>query len=87
MLIMFRFLVLSSGIIYGYYAHILKIDDEEYGGHATLLQEGLFASFTLFLVKSLIYSPLSVVREIIHHTTYRPAHVLLDSSGSDILWS
>ncbi|RWR81611.1 hypothetical protein CKAN_01030200 [Cinnamomum micranthum f. kanehirae] len=24
------FLVLSSGIIYGYYAHILKIDEEDY---------------------------------------------------------
>ncbi|XP_010910049.1 uncharacterized protein [Elaeis guineensis] len=51
------FLVLSSGIIYGYYAHILKIDEEEYGGHATLLQEGLFASFTLFLLAwILVYS-------------------------------
>ncbi|XP_058099285.1 uncharacterized protein LOC131243753 [Magnolia sinica] len=51
------FLVLSSGIIYGYYAIVLKIDEEEFGGHATLLQEGLFASFSLFLLAwILVYS-------------------------------
>ncbi|XP_019414060.1 PREDICTED: uncharacterized protein C20orf24 homolog [Lupinus angustifolius] len=44
------FLVMSSGIIYGYYASILKVDEEEFGGHGALLQEGLFASITLFLV-------------------------------------
>lgn len=47
------FLMLSSGIIYGYYAMILKIDEEDFGGHGALLQEGLFASITLFLVLSL----------------------------------
>ncbi|KAF8402929.1 hypothetical protein HHK36_011022 [Tetracentron sinense] len=51
------FLVLSSGIIYGYYAIILKIDEEDFGGHGTLLQEGLFASLTLFLLAwILVYS-------------------------------
>jgi len=51
------FLVLSSAIIYGYYAHVLKIDEEEFGGHAALIQEGLFASFTLFLLAwILVYS-------------------------------
>jgi hypothetical protein len=45
-----RFLLISSGIIYGYYAMILKIDEEDFGGHGALLQEGLFASITLFLV-------------------------------------
>ncbi|GAA0154339.1 hypothetical protein Leryth_019236 [Lithospermum erythrorhizon] len=51
------FLVLSSGIIYGYYAMILKIDEEEYGGHGALLQEGLFASVSLFLLAwILVYS-------------------------------
>lgn len=45
--------MLSSGIIYGYYAMILKIDEEEHGGHGALLQEGLFASITLFLVRYL----------------------------------
>ncbi|KAI0509820.1 hypothetical protein KFK09_010417 [Dendrobium nobile] len=44
------FLLLSSGIIYVYYAQILKIDEEEFGGHGALLQEGLFASFSLFLL-------------------------------------
>lgn len=44
------FLALSTGIIYGYYAMILKVDEEEFGGHGALLQEGLFASITLFLV-------------------------------------
>ncbi|EXC10676.1 hypothetical protein L484_025258 [Morus notabilis] len=43
------FLALSSGIIYGYYAMILKVDEEDFGGHGALLQEGLFASITLFL--------------------------------------
>lgn len=51
------FLVISSGVVYGYYAHVLKIDEEEYGGHGALLQEGLFASFTLFLLAwILVYS-------------------------------
>ncbi|CAI9108113.1 OLC1v1007637C1 [Oldenlandia corymbosa var. corymbosa] len=51
------FLVLSSGVIYGYYSMILKVDEEEYGGHGALLQEGLFASFTLFLLAwILVYS-------------------------------
>lgn len=45
-----RFLALSTGIIYSYYAVILKVDEEEFGGHGALLQEGLFASITLFLV-------------------------------------
>ncbi|KAI9081899.1 hypothetical protein K1719_036161 [Acacia pycnantha] len=51
------FLVISSGIIYGYYAVILKVDEEEFGGHSALLQEGLFASITLFLLSwILVYS-------------------------------
>lgn len=51
------FLVLSTGIVYGYYALILKIDEEEFGGHGALLQEGLFASFTLFLLSwTVVYS-------------------------------
>lgn len=51
------FLLISSGIIYGYYAMVLKIDEEEFGGHAALLQEGLFASITLFLLAwILVYS-------------------------------
>ncbi|XP_019159628.1 PREDICTED: uncharacterized protein C20orf24 homolog [Ipomoea nil] len=51
------FLAISSGVIYGYYALILKVDEEELGGHGVLLQEGLFASITLFvLVWTLVYS-------------------------------
>ncbi|KAL5709571.1 hypothetical protein ACHQM5_020246 [Ranunculus cassubicifolius] len=51
------FLVLSSAIVYGYYAMVLKVDEEDFGGHAALLQEGLFASFTLFLLAwILVYS-------------------------------
>lgn len=46
-----RFLVLSTSIVYGYYTYVLKIDGEDFGGHGALLQEGLFASFTLFLVR------------------------------------
>nr|XP_029151025.1 uncharacterized protein RAB5IF homolog isoform X1 [Arachis hypogaea] len=44
------FLAMSSGIIYGYYSLVLKVDEEEFGGHGALLLEGLFASTTLFLV-------------------------------------
>ncbi|CAO2840678.1 unnamed protein product [Amaranthus hypochondriacus] len=51
------FMALSTAIVYGYYALILKIDEEEYGGHGALLQEGLFASMTLFLLAwILVYS-------------------------------
>ncbi|KAI4334533.1 hypothetical protein L6164_019215 [Bauhinia variegata] len=51
------FLAISSAIIYGYYALILKVDEEEFGGHGALLQEGLFASITLFLLSwILVYS-------------------------------
>ncbi|KAL5991904.1 hypothetical protein ACLOJK_012815 [Asimina triloba] len=53
------FLVLSSGIIYGYYSLILKIDEEDFGGHGALLQEGLFASFSLFLFKYSSYAMLA----------------------------
>ncbi|KAL8129915.1 LOW QUALITY PROTEIN: hypothetical protein V2J09_019070 [Rumex salicifolius] len=45
----FVFLAISTGIVYGYYAMILNVDEEEFGGHGALLQEGLFASVTLFL--------------------------------------
>ncbi|GJX35536.1 Rab5-interacting protein [Tanacetum coccineum] len=51
------FLLISSGIVYGYYAIILKIDEEDFGGLGPLLQEGLFASVTLFLLAwTLVYS-------------------------------
>lgn len=48
-------MAISTGIIYWYYTYLLKVDEEEYGGHGALLQEGLFASFTLFLVTILLY--------------------------------
>ncbi|KAF3650496.1 hypothetical protein CQW23_15906 [Capsicum baccatum] len=51
------FLALSTGIIYCYYALVLKVDEEDFGGHGALLQEGLFASMTLFLLFwTLVYS-------------------------------
>ncbi|KAJ0260090.1 T90 [Hirschfeldia incana] len=51
------FLAISSGIVYGYYALILKVDEEDYGGHAALLQDGLFASLSVFLLAwILVYS-------------------------------
>ncbi|XP_073037640.1 uncharacterized protein [Primulina eburnea] len=51
------FVALSTGIIYAYYAIVLKIDEEEFGGHGALLQEGLFASVSLFLLAwILVYS-------------------------------
>ncbi|KAL9688040.1 hypothetical protein QQ045_032453 [Rhodiola kirilowii] len=33
------FLTLSTAIVYSYYGLILKVDEEDFGGHATLLQE------------------------------------------------
>ncbi|KAL0721912.1 hypothetical protein Bca4012_036511 [Brassica carinata] len=48
------FLAISSGIVYGYYALILKIDEEDYGGHAALLQDGLFASLSVFLRRTVL---------------------------------
>ncbi|KAG8066930.1 hypothetical protein GUJ93_ZPchr0005g14794 [Zizania palustris] len=51
------FLAISTGLVYWYYAYLLKIDEEEFGGHGALLQEGMFASFTLFLLSwILLYS-------------------------------
>ncbi|CAK9314520.1 unnamed protein product [Citrullus colocynthis] len=51
------FLAISTSVVYGYYAMILKVDEEEFGGHGALLQEGLFASITLFLLAwILVYS-------------------------------
>ncbi|KAG6570695.1 uncharacterized protein C20orf24 homolog [Cucurbita moschata] len=51
------FLAISTSIVHGYYAMILKVDEEEFGGHGALLQEGLFASITLFLLAwILVYS-------------------------------
>ncbi|KAM7522182.1 hypothetical protein LguiA_012084 [Lonicera macranthoides] len=41
------FLVMSSAIIYVYYAMMLKVDEEDFVGHGALLQEGLFASNSL----------------------------------------
>lgn len=51
-----RLLAMSSGIVYGYYAVILKVDEEDIGGHAALLHEGLFPSLALFLVTLLFFS-------------------------------
>ncbi|EEE62072.1 hypothetical protein OsJ_16856 [Oryza sativa Japonica Group] len=51
------FVTISTGLVYWYYAYLLKIDEEDFGGHGALLQEGMFASFTLFLLSwTLIYS-------------------------------
>ncbi|KAK1670880.1 hypothetical protein QYE76_059039 [Lolium multiflorum] len=51
------FFTISTVIVHLYYAYLLKIDEEDFGGHPALLQEGLFASFTLFLLSwTLVYS-------------------------------
>ncbi|XP_075492603.1 uncharacterized protein LOC142530667 [Primulina tabacum] len=51
------FVVLSTATIYTYYSFVLKIDEEDFGGHGSLLQEGLFASVCLFLLSwILVYS-------------------------------
>lgn len=44
------FFALSTGAVYGYYHYVLKVDEEELGGHAALLQEGMLASVSLFLL-------------------------------------
>eukprot|EP00897_Mesotaenium_endlicherianum_P003306 jgi/Mesen1/3002/ME000177S02269 len=51
------FLVLSSALVAGYYAGILKLDADDFGGHLALLQEGFMASIGLFLLTwILVYS-------------------------------
>lgn len=51
------FVALSSGTMYAVYSLYLKLDAEDFGGDAALLQEGLFASMTLFLLAwTLVYS-------------------------------
>eukprot|EP00244_Chara_vulgaris_P004823 TRINITY_DN1974_c0_g1_i1.p1 TRINITY_DN1974_c0_g1~~TRINITY_DN1974_c0_g1_i1.p1 ORF type:complete len:102 (-),score=2.91 TRINITY_DN1974_c0_g1_i1:821-1126(-) len=53
----FLFIILSTAIVYVYYKIILRVDEEEFGGHGALLQEGMFASFSLFVVSwMLVYS-------------------------------
>ncbi|KAH7431255.1 hypothetical protein KP509_08G039500, partial [Ceratopteris richardii] len=48
------FVALSSATIYGYYTFTLKIDEEEFGGHGTLLQERMFTFAMLFLLSWII---------------------------------
>lgn len=51
------FVALSSATMYGVYSLYLRLDGEEFGGDAGLLQEGFFASMTLFLLSwILVYS-------------------------------
>ncbi|KAG0571625.1 hypothetical protein KC19_VG028400 [Ceratodon purpureus] len=51
------FVALSSAIVYGVYSLYLRLDGEDFGGDARLLQEGFFASMTLFLLGwTLVYS-------------------------------
>lgn len=51
------FVALSSGAMYAVYSLYLKLDAEDFGGDGTLLQEGLFASMTLFFLSwTLVYS-------------------------------
>lgn len=51
------YLALSSGAVFGVYSLYLKVDEEDFGGHGALLQEGLFASVTLFLLAwTLVFS-------------------------------
>jgi hypothetical protein len=75
-----RFLAISTGVIYWYYTYLLKIDEEEYGGHGALLQEGLFASFTLFLVTCLFQELISFYVS----KTYHPTLLLAAFVGSSI---
>ncbi|XP_078179269.1 rab5-interacting family protein [Carex rostrata] len=44
------FVAISTGTVYWVYSQRLNIDEEEFGGHGAILQEGFFASFTLFLL-------------------------------------
>ncbi|KAG6605452.1 hypothetical protein SDJN03_02848, partial [Cucurbita argyrosperma subsp. sororia] len=59
--LLMSFLAISTSVVYGYYAMILKVDEEEFGGHGALLQEGLFASITLFLSRKTLASEQYVV--------------------------
>jgi hypothetical protein len=45
-----RFLLVNVAIVYIYYNSFQKVDEEEYGGTAEILKEGLMTSFSSFLV-------------------------------------
>lgn len=47
---MVGFLALSTALVWGYYTVVLRVDEEEMGGHGSLLQEGLFTSFGMFML-------------------------------------
>ena len=48
----YRYFALSSVIIFSFYKLLLKVDEDDFGGHTALLQEGLMASCGLFMVSS-----------------------------------
>eukprot|EP00850_Spirogloea_muscicola_P012183 SM000078S22042 [mRNA] locus=s78:108023:109098:+ [translate_table: standard] len=53
----FVYVLLSMALVFSYYKYYLRVDEEEFGGHAALLQEGLVAAVGLFmLLWVLIYS-------------------------------
>lgn len=53
------FLAINSLVVYVYFSAFQKVDEEDYGGIAELLKEGLMTSFATFLVSWIIlYSAL-----------------------------
>ncbi|GAB1599097.1 uncharacterized protein RAB5IF homolog [Argonauta hians] len=44
------FFLINVGLIYVYYSTFQRVEDEEYGGSAEILKEGLMTSFSSFLV-------------------------------------
>eukprot|EP00270_Netrium_digitus_P009073 TRINITY_DN2753_c0_g1_i3.p1 TRINITY_DN2753_c0_g1~~TRINITY_DN2753_c0_g1_i3.p1 ORF type:complete len:129 (-),score=20.65 TRINITY_DN2753_c0_g1_i3:338-724(-) len=51
------FMALNLGSVFLYYNQLLCIDEEDFGGHSVLMQEGMLSSVGLFmLVWILIYS-------------------------------
>eukprot|EP00271_Cylindrocystis_brebissonii_P017108 TRINITY_DN430_c0_g2_i1.p2 TRINITY_DN430_c0_g2~~TRINITY_DN430_c0_g2_i1.p2 ORF type:complete len:152 (+),score=25.53 TRINITY_DN430_c0_g2_i1:301-756(+) len=54
------FMALNFGLGFLYYSVILRVDEEEFGGHMALLQEGTMPSIGLFLLTwILVYTTLS----------------------------
>eukprot|EP00850_Spirogloea_muscicola_P004475 SM000019S05019 [mRNA] locus=s19:522768:523625:+ [translate_table: standard] len=52
----FVYVLLSMALVFSYYKYYLRVDEEEFGGHAALLQEGLVAAVGLFMVSLRVFS-------------------------------
>ena len=54
MIFLSRFLAVSAGAVYSYFALYQGVEEEDYGGAWELLKEGFMTSFAVFLVSLLL---------------------------------